>query len=134
MGRQLRTVRSGLGSAYGVPMVSATTGATKVSIENYGVTQITSGANTWTLQAPEAGCIKYLVSLAVSSAARVVQLSSDGAASVKVGNEGATRITFNSTVAQTVMLLGINSTQWVCVSASPETAAVNSTGIVFGTS
>lgn len=134
MGRQLRTAREGLGSAYGVPIVGATTSAKAPRVENYGVTMITSAANTWTLQPPIAGCIKYLVSVDVSSAARVVQLSTDGAATVKVGNQNATRITFNSTVAQTVMLLGINSTQWVCISASPETAAVNSTGIVFGTS
>lgn len=134
MARQLRTVRQGQGMIFGVPMVSATTGTTVISIENYGCTLLTSAANTWTLQAPTSGCVKYLVCLSTDAAARVVQLSSDGSASVKVGNQGATRITFNSTVAETVMLLGINSTQWVCVSASPETAAVNSTGIVFATS
>jgi hypothetical protein len=33
-----------------------------------------------------------------------------------------------------VELLGINSTQWVVLSVNPETAAVNSTGVVIGTS
>lgn len=134
MGRQLRTVRTGNGGEFRDDIVSATTGTTSVSIENYGVTVLTSGANTWTLAPPSSGVHKYLVSIASSSAARVVQLSTDGAATVKVGNQSATRVTFNSTVEMCVHLLGINSTQWTLVSANPDFVAANTTGIVFGTS
>jgi hypothetical protein len=130
MSRQYRTLPSNQGEY----LVAASTGASRPTIPNYGVTEITSAANTWTLDPPTAGCRKTLYSLGVSSAARVVQLSTDAAAAVKVGNQAATRITFNATVAMCVELLGINSTQWVCVSVNPETAAVNSTGVVIGTS
>ncbi len=130
MGRQYRNLNSG----EVVKIVSATTGAGAPTIPNYGVTEITSAANTWTLAPPVEGCRKVLYALGVSSAARVVQLSSDGAAAVKVGNQAATRITFNATVAMCVEMIGINSTQWVMISCNPETAAVNSTGVVIGTS
>jgi hypothetical protein len=130
MGRQTRTLPAGEVKK----IVSGTTSATVIGIPNYGVTEISSAANTWTLAPPAEGVRKILYAQGVSSAARVVQLSSDAAAAVKVGNQAATRITFNATVTQVVELLGINSTQWVVISASPETAAVNSTGIVFATS
>jgi hypothetical protein len=52
---------------------------------------------------------------------------------VKIGNQAATRITFNATVAQTVELLGINSTQWIIVSIDPPIAA-NATGVAIATS
>ncbi len=130
MGRCFRSLRSDEGKSF----ISGTTGATLPRIPNYGVTEITSAANTWTLDPPREGVTKTLYALGVSSAARVVQLSSDGAAAVKVGNQAATRITFNATVAMVVQLLGVNSTQWLVTSCNPETAAVNSTGVVFGTS
>jgi hypothetical protein len=130
MGRQLRTLPANEGEK----LISGTTSASVVTIPNYGITEITSAANTWTLAPPTEGCRKVLYSLGISSAARVVQLSTNAAAAVKVGNQAATRITFNATVASVVELVGINSTQWIVISASPETAAVNSTGIVIGTS
>jgi hypothetical protein len=129
MGRCFRSLRSGEGEAF----ITGTTGASLPRIPNYGVTEITSAANTWTLDPPREGVTKVLYALGVSSAARVVQLSSNGAAAVKVGNQAATRITFNATVAMTVSLLGVNSTQWLLVGADPPIAA-NSTGIVIGTS
>jgi hypothetical protein len=130
MGRQLRTLPSGEVKK----IVAGTTSASNVSIPNYGVTEISSGANTWTLDRPAEGVRKVLYALGISSEARVVQLSTNAAAAVKVGNQAATRITFNATVAMAVELLGINSTQWVVLSVNPETAAVNSTGVVIGTS
>jgi hypothetical protein len=129
MGRQYRTLPSNEGSK----LISGTTSASVVTIPNYGVTEISSAANTWTLAPPVEGCEKVLYALGISSAARVVQLSTNAAAAVKVGNQSATRITFNATVAQCVTLRGINSTQWLLVSADPPIAA-NSTGIVIGTS
>jgi hypothetical protein len=118
-----------------MPIVGNTTGTTVVSIPNYGITEITGATtNTWTLDRPNPGVRKILYSLSTAANARIVQLSTDAAAAVKVGNQLATRITFNATVAQVIELLGINSTQWVVISASPETAAVNSTGIVIATS
>jgi hypothetical protein len=129
MGRQLRTLPANEGEK----LISGTTSASVVTIPNYGVTEISSAANTWTLAPPVEGCEKVLYALGISSAARVVQLSTNAAAAVKVGNQSATRITFNATVAQCVTLRGINSTQWLLVSADPPIAA-NSTGIVIGTS
>jgi hypothetical protein len=129
MGRQLRTLPSNEGEK----LIAGTTSASVVTIPNYGVTEITSGANTWTLAPPTEGCEKTLYALGVSSAARVVQLSTNAAAAVKVGNQAATRITFHSTVGMCVRLLGINSTQWVLVSVDPPIAA-NSSGIAIGTS
>jgi hypothetical protein len=129
MGRQLRTLPS-----QEVKLErDGSTGAGLVGIPNFGVTEITSGANTWTLAPPAEGCRKILYALGVSSAARVVQLSTNGAAAVKIGNQAATRITFNATVAQCVELLGINSTQWVIVSIDPPIAA-NATGVAIATS
>jgi hypothetical protein len=129
MGRQLRTLPANEGEK----IVAGTTSAAVVTIPNYGVTEITSAANTWTLAPPTEGCRKTLYSLGISSAARVVQLSTNAAAAVKVGNQSATRITFHSTVGMCVELLGINSTQWVLVSVDPPIAA-NSSGIAIGTS
>lgn len=136
-GRTFRNPREGTGGAYGVPFVGATTGSTKLTLDNYGVTVLTSGANTWTLAPPTQGVIKRLVSVTTgSSAARVVQLSSDGAASVKVLSAGNafTRITFNSTDVMYVELLGINSTAWLLTRASTGAGAIGTTGIVFATS
>lgn len=130
MGRQLRTLPSGEIEK----TIPGTTGAGVLTIANFGVTEISSAADTWTLAPPSEGVRKVLYALGASSAARVVQLSTNGAATVKVGNQSATRITFNATVAQAVELLGINSTQWIVLSVNPETAAVNSTGVVIGTS
>jgi hypothetical protein len=129
MGRQLRTLPANEGEK----IVAGTTSASVVTIPNYGVTEITSAANTWTLAPPTEGCRKTLYSLGISSAARVVQLSTNAAAAVKVGNQSATRITFHSTVGMCVEMLGINSTQWVLVSVDPPIAA-NSSGIAIGTS
>ena len=129
MGRQLRTLPANEGEK----IVAGTTSAAVVTIPNYGVTEITSAANTWTLAPPSEGCRKVLYSLGVSSAARVVQLSTNAAAAVKVGNQAATRITFHATVGMCVELLGINSTQWVLMSVDPPIAA-NSSGIAIGTS
>jgi hypothetical protein len=129
MGRQLRTLPSNEGGK----IISGTTSAAVVTIPNYGVTEITSAANTWTLAPPTEGCRKTLYSLGISSAARVVQLSTNAAAAVKVGNQSATRITFHATVGMCVEMLGINSTQWVLVSVDPPIAA-NSSGIAIGTS
>jgi hypothetical protein len=129
MGRQLRTLPANEGEK----IVAGTTSASVVTIPNYGVTEITSAANTWTLAPPTEGCRKTLYSLGISSAARVVQLSTNAAAAVKVGNQSATRITFHATVGMCVEMLGINSTQWVLVSVDPPIAA-NSSGIAIGTS
>jgi hypothetical protein len=126
-----RTART-LASNEGKFLVAATTGAGKAGIANHGVTVITSGANTWVMDAPVEGCLKTLVSVGISSAARVVRASTG--TSVKIGNQGHTQITFNATVAMCVDLLGINSTQWIVRGTNPETHAVNSTGVVIGTS
>ena len=131
MGRQLRTLP---GSEGEWDVSTGTTGSISATLPNYGVSVIGSSADTYTLDAPSAGVEKILINASSTSAAKVVQLSTDGAAAVKVGNQGATRITFNSTVAEAVHLVGYNSTQWYVLAAHPQSAAVNSTGIVFGTS
>ena len=129
MARQLRTLREGEQSLE----VSATTGTTALTIPNYGVTELPStAANTYVLAPPVEGVRKTLYSVTTTSAAVVVRGSTG--TTVNFGNQSATQITFNATVDMCVELLGLSATRWLVVNVNPETAAVNSTGVVIGTS
>jgi len=131
MSRQVRTTRGGEGKAFS----AATTGTTKATIDNSGITELTStAANSYVLGAPSAGVRKTLICQTPTSAAVTVLLCTDGAASVTVGTTGNTRVTFNSTVQSVVELIGINSTRWAVSSVYPDNVAANTTGTVFGTS
>jgi hypothetical protein len=131
MGRQLRTKRAGEIELF----TRATTGTTRDTIDNYGVTDISStAANTYVLAAPETGVRKTLIAQQPTSAAVVVRLTTEAGAAVTVGTTANTRITFNSTVQSVVELVGVNSTRWAVVSVYPDNVAANTTGTVFGTS
>lgn len=130
MSRQLRTLHAASSEPFVQPTVAS---STALVIPNYGVTDLTtSAAADYVLAPPEKGVTKTLICTSSTSVARVVRGST--AATVTFTLAGATQIGFNSTVDAVVRLLGISSTRWTIVSAYPPSAAVNSTGIVVGTS
>ena len=112
-----------------------TTGGAVVDIPNNGVTVITStAAERYVLAPPVAGCQKRLVFLvSTSSLSRLIELSSlSSGDSVTLthttGSNTATEISFESTVAGFVDLLGLSSNSWLLVNAGfgqvPSTALV----------
>lgn len=128
MGRQLRSVRVGEHELEnGITVASSG----KIGISNYGVTELPSTAAVdYTMAAPVEGVRKTLYSVTTTSAAVVVRLSTG--TSVTVGNQlGATQLTFASTAAQSVDLLGVNSTSWVITG---HWIAADTTGLVVGSS
>lgn len=124
MGRQLRTMNSNEGEpAVGVVVASSA----RISIPNYGYTELPStAAAEYVLDPPTPGTRKTLYAVTTTSAAVVVRGSTG--TSVKIGNQGATQITFAATVAHVVELLGINSTQWIITG---NFVAAETTGIVI---
>lgn len=131
MGRQLRSKRAGEVEKF----TRATTGTTRDTIDNYGITELDSTvANTYVLAAPVEGVRKTLICQTPTSAALVVRLTTEAGTSVTVGTTANTRITFNSTAQSVVELVGVNSTRWAVVSVYPDNVAENTTGTVFGTS
>lgn len=123
MGRQLRTVRVGESELENAISIAS---SGKIAISNYGVTELPSTAAVdYTMAAPEEGVRKTLYSVTTTSAAVVVRLSTG--TSVTVGNQGATQLTFASTAAQSVDLLGVNSTSWVITG---HWIAADTTGLV----
>ncbi len=128
MARQVRTVRAGERHLE-VPVSS---GASVSNIPNYGVSELPStAAGNYVLDAPVEGVRKTLYSVTTTSAAQTVRASTG--TTVTIDNQAATQIVFNATVDMIVDLLGVSSTRWVVTSVSPETAAVNSTGVSIGT-
>lgn len=122
MGRQLRTLPSNEGA---VEVGTVKGSSAFISIPNYGVTALPSTAAVeYVLDAPAAGVRKTLYSVTTTSAVVVVRASTS--TSVKIGNQGATQITFAATVAHSVDLLGINSTQWIVTGnfVAPETTGI----------
>lgn len=131
MGRQLRNARAGEKKLF----VAASTGTTKVTIPNYGVSELSSTvANTYVLGKPETGVEKTLICQTPTSAAVVVRLTTDADVSITLGTTANTRITFNSTRQAVVSLIGVDSTRWAVKSVYPDNVAANTTGTVFGTS
>lgn len=135
MGRQerKRPVREGRPWVTNEDLGVASTGSTAVSIPNYGLSHISSAANTWVLDAPEPGVVKTLFSAAGSSAARVIKLHPVSSGdSITVGPT-ATEIAIHSTAETLVQLIGVSSVKWHVLAASTGggAAAVNSTGVVF---
>lgn len=134
MGQQNRTMPKNDGKGQAEWLGTATTGTTRTSIPNYGVSVISSAANTWVLDAPVAGVVKHLVSVTTgSSAARLVKLSpvSSGDSITLVGSTAHTEIVFHTTDVARVSLLGISDTQWLLMHATTGAGPVNTTGIVF---
>lgn len=127
MGRQLRNVRVG---EHELENAIAIASSAKVGISNYGVTELPSTAAVdYVMAPPQEGVRKTLYSVTTTSAAVVVRLST--AATVTVGNQGATQLTFGATHAMAVDLLGVNSTQWIITG---QYLTANTTGLVVGTS
>jgi hypothetical protein len=122
MGRQERTVRAGEKVLEnGITVASSA----KLGISNYGVTELPSTAAVeYVLDAPVEGVRKTIYSVTTTSAAVVVRMSTG--TSVTVGNQGHTQITLAGTVAQSVDLLGVNSTQWIITGQyiTPDTTAL----------
>lgn len=129
MSRQLRSLPAGSSVAFVTPTRAS---STELVIPNYGITDV-STQGEFTMAPPDAGVRKTLFYASSStSATAVVRFST--AATVKGSLAGATQITFAGTVDCVVELIGINSTRWAVISAYPPGAAVNSTGIIVGTS
>jgi hypothetical protein len=127
MGRQLRTKRAGEGTAFPV----GTTATTKASIANYGITVIDAVTTApYVLGAPSSGVEKTLVCLTTFSGT-VVRTAPVGDTSIHLDSTGSYQVTFDSTAAQTITLIGINSTQWVVKSVWPTSGAA---GVAIGTS
>lgn len=142
MGRQLRTVRRGVsqGAGGGNAFVTAsiiTSSSTAIAIPNYGITDLAAyTAGDIVLDAPETGSRKTILCVSSTSLARVLRFSTGGTVScgtlaATTGATGGTNITFNATVDQCVVLIGVNSTHWAIECMFPPTA-VNATGIVLG--
>jgi hypothetical protein len=132
MGRQARTLprNDGAGKASEY-LGNATTASSFVSVPNYGLSNLTSAANTYVLDAPEAGVQKWLFRAAGSSAATVVKLHPVSSGdSILVGAAG-TEVAFNSTDHCLVGLVGVSSVRWAIMSATTGATPVNTTGIVF---
>lgn len=122
MSRAPRTVRVGEKKLETAISVAS---SASLGITNYGVTELPSTAAVdYTMAPPEEGVRKTLYTVTTTSAAVVVRLSTG--TSVKVGNQGATQITLAGTVAQSVDLLGVNSTQWIITGhyIAPDTTAL----------
>ena len=133
MSRQLRTLPQGTGDKL-VPIVGAASSGGPIQISNYGATDLT-GATTgaeYVLDAPSEGVRKTLFRTSSGANDAVVIRMSTGA-TVKVGNQLATQITFNATTDLSMSLIGLNSTRWVITAAYPSIAA-NTTGAVIATS
>lgn len=141
MGRQYRTKTRGEGLLYDTENLgTATTGSTVVSISNYGISLLSSGANTWTLDAPTKGCVKTLIGLAAgTSTARLVKLSpvssGDSVTVVQGGTSGvaATEILVATTDCFTIALYGLSETEWKVLYNTTGHASP-STGITYQTS
>lgn len=124
MGRQARTLRVGETSLEVDPLTGLSSG--KITLSNYGVSNLASTAATeYVLDPPVEGIRKTLYSVTTTSAAVVVRGSTG--TSVKFGNQGATQLTFAATHAMVVELLGLNSTQWLI---SGHFMAADTTGLV----
>lgn len=127
MGRQLRTKRAGEARL----AVVGTTATTKRSLSNYGWSNIDAATTgPYVLDAPDAGIEKKLVKLTTVSGA-VVRTAPVGDTSIKLDTTGSYQITFDTTLTQTISLLGVNSTQWVVMSVWPTSGAA---GVAIGTS
>lgn len=124
MARQLRTLRQGESRLEQEPLATLSSGTITIPNHGYSVLDSTTAVE-YVLDAPSAGVRKTLVSVTTTSAAVVVRMSTGTA--VKVGNQAATQITMAATVAHSVDLLGINSTQWVITG---NFVAAETTGIV----
>jgi hypothetical protein len=132
MGRQFRPPRRGPDQPAGLPGMShmpitvpyvVSASSTVVAIPNYGATDLSAyAAGDFVLDAPAAGVVKTLFSYTSTAAARVIRGSTSTA--VKFGNQGFTEIQWgNSTSANAVTLLGVNSTLWAIISGYPTTVS-----------
>ena len=135
MGRQYRAPRRGSGGFSSNSLVApaiVTSSSTAIAIPNYGITDIGAyAAGEYVLDSPDTAIRKTLLCVSSSSAARVVRMSTG--TSVTVGGGAATQITFNATIDQCVVLVGVNSTHWAIETAYPP-IAVNATGLAIATS
>jgi len=135
MGRQFRPPRSGTVNKFVQPNTTSSS-STAVAIPNYGITDIGGfSAGDYVLAPPDEGVRKTIFCVSSSSAARVLRFSTGGTVTAgtlagSTGSLAGTQITFNATVDQCVVLIGINTTHWAIESMYPPTAA-NSTGIVL---
>lgn len=108
--------------------------STAATIPNYGMSVIGSSANTYVMDAPEAGCMKFLYRASAGSSGAVVKLSPVSSGdSITVGLTG-TEIAFHTTDHALVGLVGVSSVKWAVMFATTGATAVNSTGVVFQTS
>ena len=138
MGRQSRTKPQSEGRWFNTENLgTGSTGSTAVTVPNYGVTLLSSGANTWVLDAPTKGCMKILTGLAAgTSTARLVKLSpvssGDSVTVVQGGTSGvsATEILVATTDCFTIALYGLSDTEWKVLYNTTGHAAP-STGIVY---
>ncbi len=136
MGRQYRTPRRGGGGQAFVSPSVVTSSSTLVAIPNYGITDIGSyAAGEYVLDAPDTGIRKTLMCVSSTSLARVVRFSTSntvtcGTLAGTTGSAGGTQVTFNATVDQVMVLIGVNSTHWAIECQYPP-MAVNATGIVL---
>lgn len=131
MGRQYRPPRRGADSPAGLagmshmPIVApyvVSASSTVIAIPNYGATDLSAyAAGDYVLDAPAPGVVKTLFSYTSTAAAKVVRASTG--TNVTIGNQGFTQITFGSTSAQCVQLLGVNSTQWAVLNGYPTTVS-----------
>jgi hypothetical protein len=120
----------------GAPLAPlGTTGGTVADIPAYGVTYITTAAETYTLAPPYVGAHKWIISTGVSSAARVIELSTLSSGDSILLGQTFTEIVIHTTDICCIQLLGVSTSKWMLLTATTGTAAnVNTTGIVFQTS
>lgn len=94
--------------------IFAATGTTTQKLPNNGIVTIvaTSGAKTFTLRAPVAGCEVLIWSISSSTATLTVNAPSTGVAFNKTGHN---KLTFDAG-DEAVLLRGLSTTRWAIVS------------------
>ena len=121
MGRQLRSKRAGEIKK----MTQNTTGQSSPTISNYGVTVLSATTTApYILDKPEEGTRVTLIDN-TTVGAKVVRATTIGdATSVTIGSGSAYQITFTSTVAQAITLVGVSTARWCVESIYPTSGAL----------
>lgn len=131
MGRITKTARVGEVKKQ-VSVVAGT--STAATLPSHGHSVLSTADGEVVMAAPAEGAVKRISVLGITTTTANVTVRGSTATDVTFTAAGATQLVFNATVDMHVDLLGVSSTRWVITGAYPPGAAVNSTGIVAGTS
>lgn len=109
--------------------------STAVGISNAGVTEVSTATGTEVvLGAPVEGVEKTIYCLGITTTTASVTVRGSVGTDVTFNKAGNTQIVFSATVDMAVDLLGLSSTRWLVRGVYPPALAVNSTGVVVGSS